>query len=98
VLGILSIVFCSCGWILGPVTWILARGDLKKIDAGEIAREAEQNTKIGMYCGIAGTVLGVLWLLGVCIYAIVVLLFLGTAPTQIKKTALFVEPVIGLLC
>jgi hypothetical protein len=62
--------------------------DLAKIQAGEIAPEAEQMTKIGMILGIVGTVLLILGLIALCIYAIVFFLIIGAAGTTIKKTAL----------
>jgi hypothetical protein len=84
VLGILSIVFCSCGWILGPITWILAKGDLKRIESGEIEEQARQQTQIGMYCGMGGTALGVLWLIGMCLYIIFAVILVGGAASQVK--------------
>ena len=62
VLGILSLVCCSP---LGPVAWIMGSGDLKRIEAGEISREAKGLTQAGMICGIIGTgllVLGIIWM------------------------------------
>ena len=98
VLGILSIVFCSCGWILGPIAMIMGRNDLKRLDAGEIDPQARQMTHIGYYCGIAGTVLGALALVGICIYVVIVVVFVGAAGSQIKKTGLDISPLLGLVC
>jgi hypothetical protein len=71
VLGIVSIVCCGCiGIICGPLAWILGQQDLKRINAGEIAEAARQQTQIGVYCGMAGTALSALGLLGACIYTI----------------------------
>lgn len=54
VLGILSIVFCQ---ILGPIAWIMGKGDLAKINAGQMDPTGRDLTKVGMICGIIGTVL-----------------------------------------
>jgi hypothetical protein len=70
VLGIVSIVCCSCGFIIGPVAWVLGQQDLKKINAGEIAEAARQQTQIGVYCGMAGTGISVLVLIGWCVWTI----------------------------
>jgi hypothetical protein len=95
VLGILSIVCCN---FLGPVAWILGRGDLAKIRAGEISQEAEQMTKIGMILGIVGSCLLVLCFIAGCIFAIVAVFVLGAAGTQMKKgTMMLLEPFFGLL-
>ena len=57
VLGILSLVICA---LLGPVAWIMGKGDLKKMDAGTMDDADRSTTKIGMICGIIGTILMVL--------------------------------------
>jgi hypothetical protein len=85
VLGILSIVCCA---LLGPVAWIMGKGDLAKIKSGEIAQEAEQMTKIGMILGIVGTALLVLNLIGGCIYAVVVLIIGIGSAGKVKTSAL----------
>jgi hypothetical protein len=76
-LGIASIVTAFCcvgcpGVILGPVAWVLGQQDLKRIAAGEIAETARQQTQIGVYCGMGGTALSALALLGGCIWQILV--------------------------
>ena len=77
-LGIASLVLCYCGWILGPVAWILGSGDLKRINAGEIDEAARKNTQLGVYLGMGGTALGALILIGNCIYFIVAVIFGAT--------------------
>ena|SRR5438445_357326 len=97
VLGILSVVFCSCGWILGPIALIMGKNDLKKIDAGEIDPQAKQLTQIGYYLGIAGSVLGGLALIGFCIWGILVAIAaMGASKTTIK-TALDVYDAVATL-
>lgn len=71
VMGILSLVCCA---LLGPLAWMWGKQDLAKIQAGEISRDAEQMTKIGMILGIVGTVLLVLNIIGGCIWGLLVVL------------------------
>jgi hypothetical protein len=68
ILGICSIVVscCGCGWILGPAIWYLANTDLKKINLGQIPEDQRKPTQTGMYCAMAGTAFGVLWLILAC--------------------------------
>jgi len=69
VLGILGLVCCA---FLGPVAWIMGKGDMAKIKTGEIAKEAEQLTNVGMILGIIGTVLLGIQIVGGCIWGILV--------------------------
>jgi len=57
ILGILSLVFA--GLILGPIAWILGNADMKKIRAGVMDPEGEQQTNIGRILGMVGTLLNV---------------------------------------
>ena len=52
-LGILSIICCAP---LGMAAWIMGMGDLRKIEAGIIDREAKSLTQAGMICGIIGSI------------------------------------------
>jgi hypothetical protein len=70
VLGILSIVLCT---LLGPIVWMLGKGDLAQIDAGQMDPEGRSLTQAGMVCGIVGTALLAFGLLMVVIYVILVL-------------------------
>lgn len=54
VLGIVSLVLCQ---LLGPVAWIMGKGDLAKMDQGQMDREGRGLTQAGMICGIVATVL-----------------------------------------
>ncbi len=38
--------------ILGPVTWLLARGDLEEMDAGRMGPAGRQETAAGRLCGM----------------------------------------------
>jgi hypothetical protein len=64
VLGILSLVVCQP---IGPFAWVMGSNDLKKIEAGEISKEAKPLTQAGMICGIIGTVLLILGIIGALI-------------------------------
>jgi hypothetical protein len=61
ILGILSIVVLQI--ILGPITWIMANGDLKKMDQGIMDPAGRDNTKLGKTCAMVGTVIGLAGLL-----------------------------------
>ncbi|VAX39569.1 hypothetical protein MNBD_PLANCTO03-53, partial [hydrothermal vent metagenome] len=54
VLGILSIVI-SC-LPFGIFAWIMGKGDLNKIETGQMDPEGKGLTKAGMICGIIGTI------------------------------------------
>lgn len=74
VLGILSIVICA---FIGPFAWMMGKGDLAKIDAGQMDREGRGLTQAGMICGIVGSIFCVLWIL--YILFIIVLMVIGAA-------------------
>ena len=62
VLGILSIVCCN---ILGPVAWIMGKNAHAQLESSGMPSEANL-AKIGMICGIVGTiflVLGFIWMI-----------------------------------
>jgi hypothetical protein len=61
VLGVLS--FFLCPPLLGPIAWLLATADLKKIRAGLMDPAGESPTHTGRVCGIIATVLGLIGLL-----------------------------------
>jgi len=61
VLGILSLIVC--GPLLGVPAWIMGKGDLKEIDAGQMDPGGRDITKIGMILGMVSTALFVLSLL-----------------------------------
>lgn len=63
VLGILSIVCCQ---ILGPVAWIMGKNAQAQLEASGMASEANL-AKIGMICGIVGSILliiNIIWVVG----------------------------------
>lgn len=72
VLGILSLV--GCGFFTGIPAWIMGKGDLGRIDAGQVDPSGRSLTQVGMILGIIGTVFG---LLGCIVYAIFGLLMAG---------------------
>ena len=77
VLGILSIVICA---FVGPVAWIMGKGDLAKIDQGMMDPSGRGLTLAGMILGIVGTVFLALSLVIVVLWIIfAILLGLGAA-------------------
>ena len=50
VLGILSLVLC--GFFTGIPAWIMGKGDLGKIRAGQMDPEGQGMSKAGMICGM----------------------------------------------
>jgi hypothetical protein len=77
VLGIVSIVACP---IIGPFAWVMANGDLKRMEAGDMDPEGKSNTTVGKILGIVGTVLLVLQILAFVFYAVVLGIVLANAP------------------
>lgn len=61
VLGVLSLVLCAP---LGIAAWLMGRGDLKAMDAGEMDPSGRSNTNAGRICGLIATVLLGLGLIG----------------------------------
>lgn len=74
VLGVLSL--CGLGVLTGIPAWIIGRGDLKRMDVGEMDPEGRQMTMIGMTLGIVSAVFVVL---GLCIVGTVLLTAAGFA-------------------
>lgn len=61
ILGILSIVFGGCGIILGPIAWVMGNSALASgtVDPSQIGQ-----VNAGRICGIIGTILSVLIIIG----------------------------------
>ncbi|MDP6678320.1 MAG: DUF4190 domain-containing protein [Verrucomicrobiota bacterium] len=55
VLGILSLVLC--GFFTGIPAWIMGKGDLEKIQAGQMDPEGQGMTKAGKICGMISCIL-----------------------------------------
>jgi hypothetical protein len=64
VLGLVS--FVAAPLLLGPVTWIMATGDLRKMAAGRMDRAGRDQTRIGRICGLLSTSLCLLVLFALC--------------------------------
>ena len=64
VLGILGLLICG---FLGIPAWIMGNNDLKEMDAGGMDPAGRGNTNAGRICGMIGTALGVLELLGIVV-------------------------------
>jgi len=64
VFGILGLMVC---FIFGIVAWVMGKGDLQKMKAGQMDREGEALTRVGYILGIVSTVIilaaFVIWLL-----------------------------------
>ncbi len=58
ILGILSLMMC--GFFTGIPAWIMGKGDLAKMDRGEMDPEGRSITMGGMVCGIITCVLSLL--------------------------------------
>jgi hypothetical protein len=71
VFGILSLIVCMP---LGIVAWVMANGDLKKMDAGTMDPEGRGNTQAGKICGIISVCLAlvgfVIWFLFMVLFAV----------------------------
>jgi hypothetical protein len=63
ILGILSIVICCVGIILGPISWIMGNNALKTLDQYGDALGQRSNVNTGRICGIVGTIVGALVLI-----------------------------------
>ena len=61
VLGILSLVVCAP---LGIAAFIMGRSDLREIDAGDRDPQGRSATQAGSVCGIIGSILFGLQILG----------------------------------
>lgn len=61
VLGILSLIVCAP---LGIFAWIMGNADLKAMEAGTIDPAGRSNTSAGRICGIIGTVLLIIGVVG----------------------------------
>ena len=61
VLGILSIFLCQ---ILGPVAWVMGNNGLTLINSGSGDESQRGNVNAGRICGIVGTVVLILSVIG----------------------------------
>lgn len=60
-LGILSLIVCAP---LGIFAWIMGNADLKAMEAGTMDPAGRSNTSAGRICGIIGTVLLIIGVVG----------------------------------
>ena len=70
--GVLILVLAIISWvtgifIVGIVAWVLGAADLKQIDAGRMDPEGRAMTQIGMYLGMAHTILAIVFIVGYCV-------------------------------
>jgi hypothetical protein len=79
IFGIVSLVSMLCAFLLvfglplGIVAWVLGSKDLAKMDAGTMDPEGRGLTQAGRICGIVGTILDSLYLLGCGAYVVFVI-------------------------
>jgi hypothetical protein len=66
VLALVGVVVCVPSVILGPVAWVMGRGDLALIRAGRMDRAGEAATANGLTCGVIATALGAVGLVLTC--------------------------------
>lgn len=70
VLGILSIIICQ---ILGPFAWKMGADELKAIGEGRRSQEGQGMAQAGKICGIVGTVLLGMIVLGILLFVLVLI-------------------------
>ncbi len=78
VLGILGLVFCQ---LFAPVAWFLGRKALAEIDASGGAIGGRSNVKAGYICGVIGTILMLLVVIGVVAIIVISLVVASTSPS-----------------
>jgi M penetrans paralogue family 26 len=78
VMGILSIVICGIGVVLGIIALVLAKKDTELYNAGmEIyAPSSYSNLKAGKICGVIGIILSSLFIL---VYGAIIIFAISTA-------------------
>ena len=73
ILGILGLVFNVC-CIPGILAWIFGASDLKQMKAGTMDPEGEGLTKAGYICGIIGTCIQIVALIGAMLSVVFIIL------------------------
>ena len=74
-MGSMGSCCCCLFWFLGlcaPAGWYVGSQELQAIRAGRSPAAGEGTARAGMICGIVGTVLLALYLLGIAIYVALV--------------------------
>jgi hypothetical protein len=82
ILGIVSIFALQI--ILGPIAWVMANGDLKKMDAGIMDPSGRDNTKTGKTCGIVGTCIGAGSLLFILLFCVCLPILAGITGAAVQ--------------
>jgi predicted Zn finger-like uncharacterized protein len=80
VLGVVSIVIHILGVPLGLPAWIMGARDIKKMDRGDMDPSGRGTTQAGYICGIIGTLLGALTVLGCVAYFAFIFIVIAAAP------------------
>ena len=77
-LGILGFILCQ---LLAPVAWVMGKGDLAAMDAGQMDPEGRGLTQAGYILGIIGTLLMI-----VGVIAFMGFIFLGAGMAAMEGT------------
>jgi len=84
--GTLLIVFAILGWFVCPifsiVAWVMAKGDLAKMSAGQMDRSGEGLTQSAKIVAMINVILTALFIIGYCLVMVVFLGFMGVAVEQ----------------
>ncbi len=78
VLGILSLVICGVGLVLGIIAWAMGQNDLKEMRAGRMDPDGEATTNAGRICGIIGTCLSAAAIVFWVLYMVFVVLLISS--------------------
>ena len=76
VLGILGIVICQ---ILGPIAWVMGNNGLALINSGGGDESQRGNVNAGRICGIIGTVILILSVIGGVLFSGAILAAIGAS-------------------
>jgi hypothetical protein len=82
-LAVISLVCFGCfpvGLPLGIIAWVLGQNDLAKMQKNLMDVQGQSLTQAAWICGIIGTVLGLLSLLGCGAYFLLIFVALGNVP------------------
>ena len=75
IMGVLSLF--TIPFVLGPIAWMWANEDLRKMKAGSMDPEGKGSTEAGRICGMMATILSLTALALVVLYFAMLILFCG---------------------
>jgi hypothetical protein len=76
----IGLVFVIAGLGMGIPAWVMGQRDLARMEKGEVDPRGRGSTQGGWICGIIGTILNMLAILGVGAMGILMLFSIATAP------------------